>query len=168
MRYAIFVLMSFFVPASYGVLWGAVGVLLAIALVFAFVKVQRAIELRKWRNRWEPVFVISNHPETDAKTILPDHIDQHTFHVPYKMVMAEKRRITDILEKSENPFFATQVESQRLPIITIFFRHGVHVNEKWEDFDERVTEQVCLVRQTWHEMLESVNPQWYVKYMHKQ
>lgn len=163
-----FLLASFFIPATYGLLWGALCLVLAVALVFALFKVQRLLELRKWRNRWEPVFIISNHPETDEKTILPEHIDRHTFHVPYKNVMAEKRRIISLLEQSENPFFATQVEDQRLPIVTIFFRHGVNVNEKWQDFDERVTEQVCLVRQAWHEMLDAVNPLWYIKYMHKQ
>jgi len=168
MRYAIFLVVSFFVPAFYNVLWGAVGVLLAIVLVFAFFKIQRALEERKWRNRWEPVFIISNHPETDEKTILPEHIDRHVFHVPYKKVMEEKRRIIALLEKSGIPFYAVKNEDQRLPIITIFFRHGIHVNQEWEDFDELVITDVCKIRQAWHQFLEAANPMWYIKYMHKQ
>lgn len=168
MRYAILILASFFVPATYGVLWGALCCAFAIGLVFVLFKIQEAIETRKWKNRWEPVFIISNHPETDAQTILPEHIDKHVFHVPYKNVMAEKRRITHLLEKSENPFFAAKDESQRLPIVTIFFRHGVHVNQEWEDFDELVVLEVCKGRQEWHEMLATIKPLWYLKYMHKQ
>ncbi len=48
------------------------------------------------------------------------------------------------------------------------FKYEEIVNQEWEDFDELVVLEVCKGRQEWHEMLATIKPLWYLKYMHKQ
>lgn len=169
MRYAVIVVLSFFIPTiALNVIAGVAGCILALIGIYGAFRVNQLVERRKWRNRIEPVFIVSNHPDTGEETVLPPDIDAWVIHVPYRQILKHKKKVQGLLTESKNPLYSDELPpANRLPIVTIFFRHGEFVNERWSDFDERVEEHVKAVRANWHALLAKTED-WYLMFHHRE
>jgi hypothetical protein len=132
-------------------------------------QIRKRLQLVRAAKRIEPVFVVSRNPDTGATVELPEHLDKHCFHVPYKDVTKIVQVQRALLKESGNPFMSQELPAgQRLPVVAIIFRDGRNVNEEWHEFDERTVLHIKEVRAAWHEELQRVNPAWYWKQHHKQ
>ena len=143
--------------------------LLGIIAAVVYYRITARLELIRAARRIEPVFVVSRNPLDHAEVWLPEDLDELCEHTRYERVVAEVIRQRELLERAENPFVSAELEEdQRLPVIPILFRDGIHVNETWAEFSERAAETIKGIRAAWHGGLKQGNEAWYMRHRHRQ
>ncbi|QDP50399.1 MAG: hypothetical protein Unbinned5350contig1001_14 [Prokaryotic dsDNA virus sp.] len=127
-------------------------------------------KMNKYENRFENIYVISNHPDNEEEIIFKEkELNELIINVDYVEVIKQIGKEKDWLVKSENNFYNGEMsEKNRLQVIPIIFRDGKYVNENWKSFKARAKAQILESREERHEILKSANNMYYQKYMNFQ
>lgn len=116
---------------------GFAGMALAGALIAVYIwllsrwaKVQ---ELKAWGQRFENVYVVGRHPRTDEDPDLGE-IAEVVIFCNHTEVIAKVNEAKRMLEISGNRFW----QNGHITVMPFIFQEAQHVNESWEDYEERV------------------------------
>lgn len=146
---------------------------IGFVMMYIFISewIDRYKKMNSYENRFEDVYVVSNHPKDEREVwIMDEEIDRLIVRVDFEKVIKQVREEKKWLEKSGNDFYIGEGlnEKNRLKVLPIIFRDGKYVNESWEEFEERVLMEVKKSREERHERLRGAGLEYYHKYMNFQ
>lgn len=125
-----------------GVLWASIiAAILFPALYFLYKRILLVRKLKQYGTRIENIYVTSNHP--GDRTVM-------------QRVEQEKAWLIKAGNKL-NVF-----------VIPILYQDGQYCNETWEEYHERIKEEIAEDRIKRHTYLKQTSNEFYLKYVHDQ
>ncbi len=136
-----------------------------------FDKIDYSRTIDEYKTKYEDIFVISRHPDTDNEFKLPTGFDQFVVWADFEDVMEEVKDQKEWLREAGNMFFVDPglKEHEKIQVHAIIFQDGEFVNEDWsEEFPERAIIEIKNKRVIRHGLLREANLDWYNKHSNRQ
>ena len=126
-------------------------------------------KVRFYSNLIDPIFVVSNHPVTNNKIIVPS-VQKYIVHAEHEKVNKKVKSEEDLLKKSGNLFFVSEdlKSDQKIWVQPLIFQSGKYRTENWEEFRIRVKTYIETCINAWHEKMEKEDQEWYSKFANHQ
>lgn len=153
-------------------LGSAIGFLATLAISPIFVawwvwaKLSETRKLKKYGARYENLYLVTCHPDTDEQPNLGDleNVPDLVHYAPYGTLGSSAEKHRKLLIASGNKFYT----SKHLRIIPIIFQDGVNVNENWGEFGERAQLEIKQDRAQRHGEIQKKDPGWYMAHSNKE
>lgn len=150
---------SFSFGYGIGLIVAMVGLVITPILVW---KIEKVIDLKIRGKRIEDIYVISCNPSSGVSPNIPQQVVGLCICVDYKEVMKTVDKEKRLMWLSGNPFFNQNVKDEhRLKVHAIIFQDGIHINETWIEFEERIVIEIFPERSKKHESLKKEKNGWY-------
>lgn len=134
-------------------------------------RIEFADKINRYRNRFEHIYVVSNHPTSNKELIFNSPLDDLIVCCPYSKVMQEVDNQKKWLVRAGNRFHGDLLikDEERLQVIPLIFQDGEFINEKWnKGFKVRVEQFIHESRIKRHTILKDADFVWYMAHGNQQ
>lgn len=147
-------------------LGGMLSLVCGLVGYFIAVAIRQELLERSLKGKWEDIFVVTRHPDTDEEIDLGE-LNEFVVWVAYGEAHREAERLRELLRKVNNDAFCNEdySEDERMKVHVKIFKSGEHINERFGiQFRTRLISDIKEARKRVHTRLKRDKPDWYKVY----